>query len=1368
MATTLTKTVFNSTFKDDFADSAGFHRILFNSGKALQARELTQLQTILQNQIQRFGDNIFKEGAVVKPGGVNLNPKYEFVKLDTSTNTLPTDTSSITTSAGSANIFTGATSSIQVKVLQVVTATGSDPDTLYVQYLNTSSTSGTTTPRLTAGENITNGSVTLTVQSTNTTANPATGVGILATLASGIYYARGHFVFTEDQSKVISKYTDDKTTNIGFKSVEDIVTSIDDNSLFDNQGATPNLTAPGADRYRIKLTIAEESDVDSDENFIHVATVKKGVIYNAVDTNSAYNIPNDVISKRIFENSGDYTVRPFTINFALDSQNTHLKLNVSDGVVVVDGYRAARDFPTSLRVLKPTTTTTINNDVTGINFGNFVIVNNSNMLDSSQRGLPNINVFEKLDLKDGLDYTGNTIGTARVKAVNENGTELNYHLFDVQMNSAKAFRDVKSIGTSTSSYFRPKLESSKAVLKETAASTSLFRVSRSRPKSLTDISFAVQRRFTGTTDGAGNLAISLSATGETFTNTGDWIASKIDSDVMINATASGAGSTSSTVGFGSANASSAVEILAYVNKGQATIKTKTLTTKAITVSIDSDGAGQKFLPLNKADIFDVSQILKGGDSNISYFNRFELDDGQRDHHYALGRLLLKDNHTAPSGSVFINYRHFNHGVSGDFFAVNSYTGQVDYDKIPSYRFSNGGFIRLRDYLDFRSVMDSAGEFANSGLGARVIEMPQPGTLVTADTEYYLAQSSKLVINREGIITLVKGAPGFNPVPPAKPDQSLALYNITFGANTDNDSDVQVAKIDHKRFTMKDIAQLEKRVSGIEETTALNLLEIDTKHLQVLDSSGTDRTKTGFFVDNFADHRVSLARVDKAHRAAIDPIQQNLRPAFTEDNIRLLYDSASSTNTIRKGDNVYIAYDEVPYINQNKASKAIQINPFSVVIYEGLLNLSPASDEWRDVNRQQDKIISGGTRLATRNAFNWNNWSWSWGGISIENLSVGARTNIQSGVVNRVVSEETVLDLIEDKVLQTAFIPFMRSRKVFFKATGMRPNTRVFPLLDGTDISSFARSESFQFYSDTDSDFGNTLKGATAHPDGSTTLTTDANGEIAGSFIVPNNDNLKFRTGAHQFKILDISVDNEKNAGSIARATYTATGFLDTKKATYSSTRVLNIQGQNLRTFAVYQGDGGGGGDDPPDVVNNTIETGSWTTGPEGDLPNSISNTGRPSNTQHISDMPQFYTFKPPHDPFYNHNEGDGDGGGGGSDGPDGHTADSWVCTAVYNNGLINDDHFNIIKKYSIKLRRDDPYLMKGYDAYGPKLAALIGKNKIYNNIGKFLTNYYRSKQNNIKLTNKQKAFEIVSIALLRPTWRIIGRLISMKEALKWQ
>ena len=66
-----TSTTFSDVYKDDYRDSDNYHRILFNSGRPLQARELTQLQTILQNQIQRFADNIFLEGAGVKITRVN-------------------------------------------------------------------------------------------------------------------------------------------------------------------------------------------------------------------------------------------------------------------------------------------------------------------------------------------------------------------------------------------------------------------------------------------------------------------------------------------------------------------------------------------------------------------------------------------------------------------------------------------------------------------------------------------------------------------------------------------------------------------------------------------------------------------------------------------------------------------------------------------------------------------------------------------------------------------------------------------------------------------------------------------------------------------------------------------------------------------------------------------------------------------------------------------------------------------------------------------------------------------------------------------------------------------------------------------------
>tara|TARA_B100000035_G_C20854879_1_gene489127 strand:- start:120 stop:806 length:687 start_codon:yes stop_codon:yes gene_type:complete len=167
---------------------------------------------------------------------------------------------------------------------------------------------------------------------------------------------------------------------------------------------------------------------------------------------------------------------------------------------------------------------------------------------------------------------------------------------------------------------------------------------------------------------------------------------------------------------------------------------------------------------------------------------------------------------------------------------------------------------------------------------------------------------------------------------------------------------------------------------------------------------------------------------------------------------------------------------------------------------------------------------------------------------------------------------------------------MRARKVYFKAEGLRPNTLCFPFLDGVNIGAFTKGQTgptgFQRYSDNDSDFGNTLSGITTHPDGSNSLVTDANGIVSGSFIVPNNDTTKIRTGTRQFKIMDISVDNERDAAAVASAPYAGLGFLDTKEAEYTSTRQLNVQGVNVYNGATYNGyyeDGGG-----PDIGGGTI------------------------------------------------------------------------------------------------------------------------------------------------------------------------------------
>ena len=150
MPNPFTNTTFSTTYKDDFRDSDHYHRILFNSGRALQARELTQLQTITQKELERLGRHVFKEGSVVLPGGLTVDFNYAFVKLETS------DTSGFAVG----NTLTGQTSGVQAKLLEIVAATDTDPATFYIKYINSGTSTGTIadSPTFAVAEFLSNGS----------------------------------------------------------------------------------------------------------------------------------------------------------------------------------------------------------------------------------------------------------------------------------------------------------------------------------------------------------------------------------------------------------------------------------------------------------------------------------------------------------------------------------------------------------------------------------------------------------------------------------------------------------------------------------------------------------------------------------------------------------------------------------------------------------------------------------------------------------------------------------------------------------------------------------------------------------------------------------------------------------------------------------------------------------------------------------------------------------------------------------------------------------------------------------------------------------------------------------------------------------
>ena len=71
-----------SPYFDDYDVNSDFHKVLFKPGYPVQARELTTLQSILQNQVESFGDHIFVEGSKVIPGQLSVQTSYYAVQVE--------------------------------------------------------------------------------------------------------------------------------------------------------------------------------------------------------------------------------------------------------------------------------------------------------------------------------------------------------------------------------------------------------------------------------------------------------------------------------------------------------------------------------------------------------------------------------------------------------------------------------------------------------------------------------------------------------------------------------------------------------------------------------------------------------------------------------------------------------------------------------------------------------------------------------------------------------------------------------------------------------------------------------------------------------------------------------------------------------------------------------------------------------------------------------------------------------------------------------------------------------------------------------------------------------------------------------------
>ena len=252
-------TDFNVTpYYDDYTIDSNYYRILFKPGYAVQARELTQIQSSLQEQINRFGKHVFKEGSIVIPGGftlethggANTGSGIRYVKIkdyDASNNDV-----TITDFIG-VDVL-GATSNITAAVVDAVTGTqsSSNTKTLYVKYKTTSS-SNNIQKIFTAGETLSanvNGSTkTLVVLNTDPVAN--TGFGSRFKIEEGVFFAKNHFISFPTQSVILERYNPNPSCKVGFYVTEDIINASQDTSLLDPALEASNYAAPEIGRAHV-------------------------------------------------------------------------------------------------------------------------------------------------------------------------------------------------------------------------------------------------------------------------------------------------------------------------------------------------------------------------------------------------------------------------------------------------------------------------------------------------------------------------------------------------------------------------------------------------------------------------------------------------------------------------------------------------------------------------------------------------------------------------------------------------------------------------------------------------------------------------------------------------------------------------------------------------------------------------------------------------------------------------------------------------------------------------------------------------------------------------------------------------------------
>jgi hypothetical protein len=426
-----------SPYYDDFSEDKNFHRILFRPGYAVQARELTQIQTIMQNQVERFGRHIFTNGSPVIGGDVVI-PEESFGTINLSP-TYGVSNNSITASDFINKTIVLTTDPVNGPKFRVMTATEGDdidPPSLYGRYVNESGFAEGATIK------IENEPVYANLSSANSFSQSK-----LALLRDSIFFYNGYFVKVPKQTAVIGKYITAPSCKVGLEFDDDIVTENSDSTLLDPAQESSNFQAPGAARYKMDLTLTTRTlDSSDDSKFIELARIETGVIKKLIKF-PVYSEIEEVFARRTYEESGNYTVRPFIISFDNDryTPEDFVKATLTPGKAYILGFEYETISDTEVRIPKARTKKDILGYDLNLNYGNYVIVDKMNgLFDVSEMTTFDIHCVPQnfVSYTNANTYNSTKIGTGRIRDLEFYGGDIDvdarryeFYFFDTRYRS---------------------------------------------------------------------------------------------------------------------------------------------------------------------------------------------------------------------------------------------------------------------------------------------------------------------------------------------------------------------------------------------------------------------------------------------------------------------------------------------------------------------------------------------------------------------------------------------------------------------------------------------------------------------------------------------------------------------------------------------------------------------------------------------------------------------------------------------------------------------------------------------------------------------------------------------------------------------